>query len=586
VGPIHLTADDNEYHLAALKWLSGELDLRTFIADKLSAGGRVGYIPQLALAIISHVAVESWWFQVFSVGVFGASFVAAGLWLKQFSRRLGPIFVGLAAAFVPLLAHHLPPNSYYLQFTIPLLVLFTSRVLRATSFIEDPQSKHTFRYVLSLVFLFLAVLSTEYALILAACCLLAEACINDRAEYTGLISTFSARRAEWLLIALAMVIWCGTLLLSPGKYSAGGAGNVVELPSVMWWHAVSSLSVYHFSAAAWGQLRSRQLLEAALIFVVFATFFIFTLKTGSPERLSIRKATQLSLLGLAMAAGTTFPVALYQKYQEWCDLGDCTYVDSRHAYFGILICLSVVAVKVQRPNAIALTVAAVAAATWLFNQLSRDVLLAAQEPWRLAQLASCSEQVTAHRIADILSDLGEPKGPLWHPWLSTERARYWRLYLLDRKRANSDCSDLQIPTSKVEFRAGTSHAPFVIAGWGASESWGRWNSDGRAVIAFSASQHDLTLVVEGLVFTRNGQPQTVNVLVGEDSICLIRTSRLERIDIDLPAGSAPRIIEFAFPHRLPEANDGGGRLLAFGLQSVQLRPSSISPLPGPRCRIT
>ncbi|WP_137178095.1 hypothetical protein [Roseomonas sp. AR75] len=572
LGAFHQTADDNFWQFAVLSAMDRPAITWEETRKLAEFQGRIGMFLAMPLVLLGAMMPEYAWTRLLVVVLFGASLLAFGHVLALYFRVPLTRSAWLAMlCLAPMAAFHLPPNSYPLMITLPLLALCLVHVGLAA------EAWRGWRLSAAFVVLFALTLMLEYALVEAA----GLALIALIAASPG-----TRRRLLWrhgAVLATAAAVYLGYRLAFPSQYP----GNALAGFS---WRDVLSMQVQHLlggialSHAISQPIGRTDLALAALAFLLAAAAG-GRLLPGLARVLPARKGLAILLACAGWAALTTLPHALTPKYQAWCQAGECIYVDSRIAALAAGAALAVTVALALRwlqrrtrlPAPLAwlacgLLAGAASASTLLHNRAAAREMAARERPFEVMRLANChgwgEPAVLAAAMASSTS---------WHPELAIGPDAHLRLYAARLHRLGLSCSAMPFTP-----RFGAVERP----GWvrwvvGAPDGYWSVGEAGVLLVAGWPGSSGTILSLGGFV-PQGSAPQHAWLGMNGGPACSVVLGAAPRPVFVPAAGGRPHLILVTTPDALSPAEAGlGSDQRRLGARIVEAHPAPPGdPPPG------
>jgi hypothetical protein len=576
----HLTADDNFFHFIVLD--SNPVHAIINVARQIAEDqGRIGQYLAVPLLGAGNYFIDEPWFRVIVVGTFVAVVALVALYLRELAEPgIGALFFVVFFCAVPLEHHHLPPNSFPLYLTLQLAVILGLRIV-----LLHLRQGHTRLRIVELaiqpLLIVISLSALEYGLIVVSYLIALEILAFRWRVFVaiarqggrpgagvaaGLIHALSAKTViiDLLVIVLVLFVHLAYRAAHPSGYDGNSLAGTLNPGALSWTallHIASGISLslvrdVIFDAPAWRW-------GAAGICAIAAGLAVYML-------LKRRQASQtwlgLMVFGVAFAVLTVLPVAATLKYQEWCVVhGECLYVDSRIAYFGIVTALVGLFIGIYhraaqhayRPVVVGLLGTAAGAAagvTFLHNSLVAERMRATVEPWLMAQRYACLYPEPNTQQDMPLVESAEFSNILWHPFLKESRADYWHAYLSHLRKDKGRCSESPglRPNQPLEFGLPAAADQIYLRGWWEPEGWGRWSASKHPLIAFRmvVGKEATHAAISAWAYTPSTRKeQIVDVSVNGEFTCRLRLGQIrEHILIPLSrTGQSPEgMTEIAF----------------------------------------
>jgi len=506
------SADEIDFLVASF---GGWRTVEEFAKSLAAAQGRLGFLAVMPLNVLGAYLADGylarWIFVLLHFGMlalFGAYFS-----ILSATNVVRPLLVVLIALqSIGGIHDYMPPISYPLQNTLPILALL---IARCTILLVQPSGGGA-PYVLwpaRIVFL-IAVMTTEYAFLLGTALLAAEYSValarswrRGTSPGEALLDVFTRRPFLYdaAIVVVSLAAYLAYRRLHPSEY----VGNVIDAGLDV--GRVVETTVRHTLA---GTIFSRELfrslpgeaLPTAVVVGILTAACLFAVLYDVRDL----PAPLATSLGSALAvAYVTFPLAGNARQQVWCvDHGACGWLDSRISYLGfgvIVVCVTALVLR-YIPNyrtttamvaAISGAMGLVAASTYARNLHDGLAMAADAQAWERAALLACSPEV--HPVADIpLLRLIDPERRVrFHP--GTDTAKFWRDYMSFLRASRSCASDVvsrqavlrQIHELGPALTIGqTIHLQdksanrYLGMGWSQQEPWGVWSIAERANLVF------------------------------------------------------------------------------------------------------
>jgi hypothetical protein len=508
------SADEIEFLRATFGgWSTVEAYSRALAADQ----GRLGFLAVMPLNILGAYLADGylarWIFVLLHFGVLAA--FAAYFSIISAASVTRPLLVVLTALQTIGGNHdYMPPISYPLQNTLPLLVLL---IARCTILLVKPHGSGA-RYVLwpaRIVFL-LAIMTTEYAFLFATALLAAEYGFAMGRLWRGGASPVAAllgviRQRVFLqdvtIVSLALIAYLMYRRLHPSVY----VGNVIdaglEVGQLVETIARHILAGTIFSRGPFdiGSLPGEAVPIVLLVgFLTAACLFcVLDDVRDLPSPVVTASASVLA------AAFVTFPLAGNARQQVWClDNGACGWLDSRISYLAfavIVICMIALVLRTLPNGRAALTVVAmvsgaiglVAAMSYARNLHDGLAMAADAKAWERAANLACHPEVQSIDDRSLLRSIDPERLIRFHP--TTDKVDFWRGYM-ESLRAVRPCpadttSRQAILRQANELRPTVgigqtirlmdkSGSAYLGTGWSGRETWGVWSDGERANLHF------------------------------------------------------------------------------------------------------
>lgn len=599
-----LTWDDVNGHQTALR---GSEAIWEYVLAIAFYQGRVGHFISAPFSMYSALFADELWFRSINVAFYFGLIYLLFKYLDTLNKSdvLG-LSLLLTVALHPLAYFHMPPNSYGLFISFPAVLIIGWRLIR-----RGERYRHlplATRCVVALIIL-LATLSSEYMIIFHFILIVFEAVTSTKLNSVQSFSNFlrsNIDRTSIFILSFAVISNLIFRIANPPKYDGVSINPTLDLLAtfrVLVLHPLWGLSPPHVflewltNKSFWPE-PSRVILSALLAYCVFLLSYKLILKTQAPQRI----LTSLSLL-LAAVIATAMPLALTMKYQSWCVLSGCAYIDSRIESFFIIFSIALVMswasaklTKSKSKARLALALSSLICVSVFATSMSNAAVSLRMEnhvqAFEKITLVPClpKNELNSEQIKGLIDPLGLVT--------ATDIDSYWNLRLkiateqraeicsgLD-KRQKSLIEDMKSAitfwgsTKLVRFKDQESRI-FLGSGWSYTEPWGVWSSSTTPEIYISSKSASFShALVEVIPFDYPfGQ---IRVLVGENEIfheTLTRVSGKEVLKIPLHEvfrlnGEHPAVLRFEFTDKQTslgkEDEIRDARQLGIGILSLEL----------------
>ena len=593
----HLNADDTLRHYFGL--INNVAGLIAVTWQSAIEHGRLTYLIHVPLQIFANYFTDHQSFRIFVILIFFLSISAFCYHCKQlFGTKIGGLMLVLILSSMPLAYHHMPPTSYPLMISLPLLVLLIVRIALFNRI--SPFSSRSGPIVVGAVQTF-CLLSSDYLLIIG-CFILILTNIQlvfpkhlapDNLHVERLIAR-QRLLTDFSSIGVAIASWIAFRALFHEPVS----GNYLETGAEYGYLSILYFTLQHIINGTIFGLHSGlnpphlgpiPVLNAVLSALAASIALSLLYRTASEPRGTTLMA---AAAGTAFALSITLPVISIVKYQQWCAAGDCAYIDSRYAAWGVALSAAAALSLIRgsgrnrvRAYLISTTlISAVAAITAVNNygvmkDMNRDTWT-----WQNAGLIKCALEYSlmessSSRVALNDNDVTTLEKPPWHGWRS-DYYTYWQEYL---NTIGSDCDSApKIQANEwINFGTESGEPEVFLLGWHDPEPWGRWSKGHRAHVLFQVpdshrNRSDWTLEIGGAGF---GPSSSVGLSFNGMEICKLELGREGGI-IRIPLAVAPRdgntvaltiyTPNAASPAMVGESQDD--RILGLGVNRLQLLP--------------
>lgn len=513
-----LVPDDIYSHYLALQGLDAVME-HAHTAATLQ--GRIGMYVLLPInALASYLADHLAFRVLFVVLHFGTMYLAA-FFVALLLRRNIQLFMFLVLVILhPLDFYHLPPNSYALQNSAPLVVIFLARIWLWRQW-EARSSPHWFGLCVACVVFSAAMLHSEFSIALGAVLLVAEHLSllirnlqSNRSIPAAIVRQLASRRFWYDTISLSATLFIYVLFrqLNPSEYdgnSPDGFSKMGDTWATLYGHIAEGTIFTRLDNLALLNTMSGSTLLMALFVGVLTFLFFLTVKKPPLGPLEMASTVAVSAFAAALM---TLPIAGVIKYQDRCLNGHgCAYLDSRMSFYAVgaavaALCLWALSVPKSKSRrrlmtmVLSLVLAVLSSSTYLVNRLKEGEMEAIVSGWDRASAITCVEAPT-WADEETLARLIDPETKIT---LSHTIDDYWQLYLEHRK-GQLDCNDLPwsverwLPHMNAHFVeldqtlsfALYQHGMSLESGWNGAEPWGVWSSDNVAQISIKPTDPEI-----------------------------------------------------------------------------------------------
>ena len=327
--------------------------------------------------------------------------LALGLYLRRALGEHGVLtFVPLTFGLMPLGFHHMPPNSYPWTIYVPLSLIL---ILRAAWPLYEGAFGRGFllsRLILAGLFVF----TIEYSIVAGAVCLGSEITLRrtTRREGDDKARWWLNRRVFADLAALASAVIAllvfREFVFDSSYNQMGSSYAAVAITAAK--HLGNAFSQF---GADFTETSRDDLAHALWISVPLTLFCILPVARPQGAALSLKSA----LFGLFWAISFVLVVSLPAAKQDWCLRdGECVYLDSRLAFYGLVIGITYLLHLASRAFPMRFRVAAnfvvllfPVTLTVVHNGMARRQIADYSSAWQRAQLVFCSGGPEAVRQA-------------------------------------------------------------------------------------------------------------------------------------------------------------------------------------------
>ncbi len=607
-----LTADDVTYHMVVM---SGLRNAANFVYEQATEQGRIVHFFDVPFTLLGAYYSENFYFRLFYTILHFLNYLLFGAYISKITRfQISHIIIVFLIILTPLDFYHLPPNAYPFHVSLPIFLIIVSRIGLINTFSDSPKfTTLTFTYYS--LFLF-GIFFGEVAFIFGVCLVLFEFFFRKIHNKTDETSSegplgFNIRLDKTFLfdslaIMLFLFFYVGFRVQFPSTY----AGNqITELPSIrstfitLVGHIYGGTSIPAFGRHGIFKLSNVQSLttiDFTLCIIVFLATFACTWRLlnrtsfmDSLTSVPYSKLLLLFLVGVLVAVSVTLPIAMVQKYQDWCILKEsCIFHDSRVSFFGLCLSLAVIFAILFRTISnvkfspficlfFSVAISIISTMTFINNTLVSKTMSAYVAPWLRAQNIACGLRST---VPDIpISKQIDPEEKIL---IQTEFNvdQYWRTYIsqYNREKCGRNATSVLGSQYRSQLRDGIDFSrdtwpSFLtdVTGLTESEPWaGRWSDANLApAVRFEFNTdlpEDFILVADITVFGPNaGAPLIVKVGTKQYQAILPANEGILRIPVQ--GGVGARSIEFVPPNPTSPSsimNSSDDRKLGIGFRKI------------------
>lgn len=494
-----LTWDDVNAHQTALM---GAGSIWEYVLAITVFQGRIGHLVSAPFSMYSALFADELWFRILNVTFYFAMIYLLYKYLDiVLKTNVKTIALLLTVALHPLAYFHLPPNSYGLFISFPATLILSWRLLKGGHrfktlplIIRGPAS----------IVVFLCTLSSEYMIVFHLILIALELFAKKR-EYPeqkfGNFILANYDRTGTLIFFLAIVSNLIFRVLNPSKYDGVSLNSTFDLfatLNVMVLHPIWGLSPPHV-LLEWITNRDFWPSVPRLAFALLLAFTTFLLTRKAIANYSdSSKIIRRILLLFGATLLTALPLSLTLKYQTWCVLSGCAYIDSRFESFYIIFALSIGApwalsqiknskLRSKLVLVFSVIVAISVLATSIGNAAVAKRMQTHSQSFEKVRLIPCLE--TNNLNISQVKGLIDPVGSV----TATDINSYWNLRLkLAMQEKSEVCSNLTQhqkyligqmndavnfweTTKNIEFNNSKSRL-FLGDGWSYTETWGVWST--------------------------------------------------------------------------------------------------------------
>ncbi len=457
-GIFNLTADDNLYQLI---WLSNQT--LSFVKSQAIHHGRIYYLLNHPITIFASGHMHEMHMNILNMITFWLAPLCFIYLFKHITNKFFTAFFLIVYwSVLPLWWDSMPPISYPLMFYYPFIALF----LAAWTFKQTqscPKSILKYIYFSISILCFLLSIATYEALTLLNAFLFFIYGITYSFPKNQ-VSKKDIKQNCYNLIPYGicltgyMALYFCFRIIHPSIYegnTAEGLHNYLQIFRTIYFHSLSGISISHIFL---GRLDFSGLWPASLWQIISS--FTGGLLTGLSVYFCIRRASSFGtyrfgffiLVGILIIFMSTILLAVTEKYQTWATQFS-GYIDSRFAYFGIILILSAFCFYISKCSRINRQIIAIAISlliavnmgmsnvmTTEFNRAVRAQMLDSKKPWHIAKslLEEIPEDVSKDNIKELLKAHPQLKNIPWSPYWNTVPgytvADYWFYYFTYLKK--------------------------------------------------------------------------------------------------------------------------------------------------------
>ena len=610
-----LTADDIAYHYYFMSGWDAAWD----VIKKAAIGqGRIGHFVSLPFGFLGSHYAENYSFRVFYTLLYFSNFLLIGFWASllyanAYSKNIVFFITVVLISFHPLDYKHLAPNAYPLWVSLPMFIILVSRIGLWCVRQGAPAKASVQEYFLLLLF-FCGVMFGEYGFLFGAS-LVASECIGRavrlsshtttlwRASIQSLKHRYFLRDASPLLIFLGL--YFGFRLVFPSSYEGNKISSDLDLyllAKTFVGHIYGGTSIASFvrhGHSVLDHVRNLGMTDAPILLLIFVSTFFASKHFLSGLMLDNGRfagnTTILAASGLLIAFSITTPLALTEKYQNWChSLHSCVYLDSRVSYLGVGLFVSALIfwrlVFSQTPKSTIITASLIialgGALSYVNNKRISVDMGEYSSAWDRAKLVACAPDDFLKNTP--ASKAVDPRRKLrYHPGFNAEV--YWLKYLekhAEHCGAEISLDQLYPPLSlshRLSFNTGSEAHAYLLSGWSHPEHWGVWSESQASKIFLPITTTEVqSIIIDFNTFISDAQPtQRVVISLNGTPVFSDKISRSTGNRLELKIPDAARIaspesitIEFRFPDATSPLDPGinrDRRTLALGLRAISFK---------------
>jgi hypothetical protein len=618
-----LTADDVLFHKVMMQGWEASWD---FIKETAIGQGRIVHFVDLPFTLIGSYYADSICFRFFYTGLYFSNFFLAGMYVERLLKvKIKYLVILVLLSFHPLDYFHLAPNAYPFRISLPLFLILISRIQLLDIRSRDRAHHSTREKTNEFLYLclgFSGMMFSEYGFLAGFALMVTEASIhNNRVFKTNnalykkiniLIKKKDVRN-DLCLILLFLIIYTVFGLAYPSYYSGNKISSEIQIFQIvktLFGHIYGGTSLsafFRYSKEIAVFVLTMGTGQMVLSFLVFSgTFFlvirVLTRMLNNPNLPMLKKASvPVILYGLFFSFIVTIPLALTQKYQNWCvDINACLFLDSRLSYFGFAVFVSGTLLYVLTRSFLlfketiviffALIISIFSVFTHINNvRIEKDMkkYVASWERAKIISDCAAEQDFPGFEYTHMIDPYGRIS---FHPGFNVEN--YWALYIQDLKsRNNSDCTDnsafsdfLPIVShgERLAVRSSGRISQFLTTGWSHVEEWGVWSDGNHAQIHLPANGKIEKIDLELLPFVPNGLVQNLTIQSEGEILktLLLDTAIPKTIAVPIPDKIAVKALQKGFieiDFYLPDASspleqgiNADSRKIAVGLIALTI----------------
>jgi hypothetical protein len=409
---------------------------------------------------------------------FGALFLFGIYLAKVLKINFAAIFFVIALFITPLDYFHLPPNTYPLHVSLPVLILIVSRLY---DFKNHNKNKNQ---LISPIIAFIGVMFSEGAFTFFVALIWIEIIIKfahiDKTKNYIYLFTSKIWREYYLsfyVIVSFLVVYLSFRVINPSAYDGNTIANTFNfylffktlIGHIYGGTAFSSFARYHHEIFL--SLKNSTSNEKLLLLSIFFISYYITKNLFQKfyleykEKLSSSFIFTLLFIGISGGFIITIPLAMVDKYQKWCgSIHSCIFHDSRMSYhftaLTILACLIVftnifginrryLAIKFT-----AIIVAFISSLTYINNSRISDDMKEYVQGWNRAKEIACFN-LSGQKFKyppGTLSFIIDPNNRIVIRKEKIGREEYWIKYIKDIETKNNvSCSDYSFVNEDIEI---------------------------------------------------------------------------------------------------------------------------------------
>lgn len=601
--------------------LGGPEEAAEFAWDAAVSQGRIGHLIQGVIGYFPSLFAEEMWMRtLLLIAYFSIAPLLAKYVEKLFKVKIMYLVLLVTIAFQPVAFDHMAPNSFPAFITIPFFALLLSRLISV--YLGAGGALVAFAKAAIASISLVMGLSSEYAAIFFISLLVLEAAAylrNSNLQHQDWSQKAKQMTRRFRLEIATCILMASTYLIFRTAHPSTYEGNQVAAQSepirvlaVMVGHPFWGFSIPRLVAESSAHPK---LLEESLgsgrwlgVLVWAVLFFAASLKLLSSSPVFLNRTPSNATVTLLMVFLTLIavtPVALVKKYQDWCTISSCGYLDSRIEFLLLTIACStglVSGLQFLRNSKgkriwsliVASTLAICAAGTLLLN-----ISVAAR--MRMVDSIYANAKASVCLSEDELGGLSTPAliDPI-SKIASTDIGGYWDTYRNFHQTARDvDCESENRNLSLLRGRVSVAldsgiinfgsqkRRPLLNEGWWSTEPWGIWamNLEPKLVVPANAEATRIDITSQYFHLGSKGVPTVMRVNVCGSNVGFVtfteaRVPQLDSFDVPASCRESARITwpvtfniraEKVFSPNELDPNSSDTRPLTVSLISIDVR---------------
>ena len=492
-----LTGDDVLFENVVLHGESFHYIVQTALQQ-----GRIGAFVLMPLLLLGSHYSDYLLFRIAYVLLWYVDMLLFSIWVARIAQaRLAlPVFLALVA-IQPMIGYHMPPVGYPLELGLPLLVMLATRLAFSP---EHPAAQgsrgpaaQSGIYVVYVLYL-LAVISSEYMMIIGTVLLTAEICAGRPAPRFPQLRMLAGRyRRDIAILALAYFAYAWFRQSQSTHYDGttmDGMGHGDDLLRTFALHLTSATWLPFLDRSTLGSaVWPGALLAAALCATSLLSYWRSSRMVSQPPARNKWLSSGILLLGIV---AITLPVVAARKQQIWCVVDhNCSYLDSRISLFFMLAAIGLALVSLCRSGStrdllygLALpSLALCSVLGYAVNAHQVQGMKTAAAAWTRARTIACAGSgITAAQASQYIDP--DDYVPMH---AAMNRAAFWHDYMA-RLASEGRCSgelparppfriSAMDPDAVYPVHLGGPGLHYLGSGWSHAEASGVW-SDGTPAL--------------------------------------------------------------------------------------------------------